>query len=79
MKKKVNMILLFTITLEGVRFTDVIKKNGLSLSFLETVMVIDKSEGLSGQILLLGRKAEYTGLLTTLVKAFCAMLTVSIL
>ena len=42
-------------------------------------MVIDKSEGLSGQILLLGRKAEYTGLLTTLVKAFCAMLTVSIL
>ena len=60
MKEKVNMILLFT--LEGVYFTDVRKKNGLSHSFLETVMVIDKSEGLSGQILLLGRKAVYTGL-----------------
>ena len=58
------------ITLTGVRFTDMIKRNGLSFSILETrnssghrkVMDIEMSEGLSGQILLLGREAECTGL-----------------
>ena len=63
------MILFFTIALKGIHFTDMIKKIGLSLLRLETVMVIvkitdiDKSEGLSGQILLLGRKTECTGLI----------------
>ena len=48
------MILFFTIALKGIHFTDMIKKIGLSLLRLETVMVIvkiidiAKSEGLSG-------------------------------
>ena len=52
------------------------KKNGFGLLTLETVVVIekgmdiDKWESLSGQILLLGRKAECTGLVIT---TFCSL------
>ena len=71
--KKIVMILFIAITFTGIlllHFTDMIKRNGLSFSILETrnssghrkVMDIKMSEGLSGQILLLGREAECTGL-----------------
>ena len=67
MKTKVYITVLFTITLDGEHLAYVIE-NGLSLSilekivFIENVMDINKSEGLSRQILLLGTKAECTGL-----------------
>ena len=64
-------LLYIAITLTGVRFADMIKRNGFSFSILETrnssghrkVMDIEMSEGLSGQILLLRREAECSGLL----------------
>ena len=58
------MILSFSVTLEGVHITNVVKKNNFNLLILEMVMDIDKSESLSGQTLLLGRKAGCTGLVT---------------
>ena len=71
MKLESDMLLFFTMTLESEHFTGV-KKKWLETLMLKTVVVIekikdiDKSEGLSGQILLLGKKAECTGLLHTL-------------
>ena len=68
----------FTVTLEGVHFTNVIKKKSFSLLILETVMVIvkvmdiNKSESLSGQILLLGRK---TGCLFLTINVMCSLIS----
>ena len=50
-EEKIDVILLFTITLQGVHLIDVIKRNDLSFLIQQTVMVIekvmdiDKSEG----------------------------------
>ena len=64
-KKEIDMILFFTVALDGVHFTEMIK-NGLSFMletvlFMERVTNIDESEDLSGQILLLGRIEKCTG------------------